>query len=163
MAAYTNDRSLLREVAIHARDAYSAAGPAHRREGMAALAHAAWQRGDTQETQRWLTDDFTLLQTPLWALDLDNLVLGARVAVAAGDAGLRARVLHAAELLTGEEPGAPLFNAVAQHASHSRTRRRRARRGGQIAERVVAAAAARRRRRGCRHGTGPHQPHCGKP
>jgi DNA-binding CsgD family transcriptional regulator/ribosomal protein S28E/S33 len=116
VAAHTNDRSLLREVAIHARDAYVAAGPAHRREGMAALAHAAWQRGDTQEAQRLLTDDFTLLQTPLWAVDLDHLVLAARVAAAAGDAGLRARVLHAAELLTGEEPGAPLFNAVAQHA-----------------------------------------------
>jgi DNA-binding CsgD family transcriptional regulator/ribosomal protein S28E/S33 len=116
VAAHTNDRSLLREVAIHARDAYAAAGPAHRREGMAALAHAAWRRGDTQEAQRWLTDDFTLLQTPLWAVDLDHLVLAARVAAATGDAGLRARVLHAAELLTGEEPGAPLFNAVAQHA-----------------------------------------------
>ena len=117
VAAHTNDRALLREVAIHARDAYAAAGPAHRREGMAALAHAAWQRGDTQEAQRWLTDDFTLVQTPLWAVDLDHLVLAARVAAAAGDAGLRARVLHAAELLTGEEPpGAPLFNAVAQHA-----------------------------------------------
>jgi DNA-binding CsgD family transcriptional regulator/ribosomal protein S28E/S33 len=116
VAAHTNDRSLLREVAIHARDAYAAAGPAHRREGMAALADAAWRRGDTQEAQRWLTDDFTLLQTPLWAVDLDHLVLAARVAAATGDAGLRARVLHAAELLTGEEPGAPLFNAVAQHA-----------------------------------------------
>lgn len=116
VAAHTNDRSLLREVAIHARDAYAAAGPAHRREGMAALAHAAWQRGDTQEAQRWLTDDFTLLQAPLWAVDLDHLVLAARVAAAAGDAGLRARVLNAAELLTGEGPGAPLFNAVAQHA-----------------------------------------------
>ncbi len=50
-------------------------------------------------------------------MDLDHLVLAARVAAATGDAGLRARVLHAAELLTGEEPpGAPLFNAVAQHA-----------------------------------------------
>jgi DNA-binding CsgD family transcriptional regulator len=43
-------------------------------------------------------------------------VLAARVAAAAGDAGLRARVLHAAEMLIGEEPGASLFNAVAQHA-----------------------------------------------
>jgi DNA-binding CsgD family transcriptional regulator len=116
VAAHTNDRSLLREVAIHARDAYSGGGPAHRREGMATLAHAAWQRGDIQEAQRWLTDDFTLLQTPLWAVDLDHIVLAARVAAATGDAGLRARVLHAAEVLIGEEPGAPLFNAVAQHA-----------------------------------------------
>jgi hypothetical protein len=34
-----------------------------RREGLAAPAHAAWQRGDSQEALRWLTDDFTLLQT----------------------------------------------------------------------------------------------------
>ncbi|MGO9380752.1 MAG: helix-turn-helix transcriptional regulator [Mycobacterium sp.] len=116
VAVHTDDRSLSREVAIHARDAYTAGGPAHRREGMAALAHAAWQRGDTQEAQRWLTDDFTLLQTPVWAVDLDHVVLAARVAADAGDAGLRARVLHAAQLLTREQPGAPLFNAVAQHA-----------------------------------------------
>ena len=116
VAAHTNDRSLLRDVVVHARDAYAAGGPAHRREAMAALAHAAWQRGDVVEAQRWLTDNFTLLQTPLWAVDLDHIVLAARVAAAAGDAGLRAQVLHAAKLLTREEPGVPLFNAVAQHA-----------------------------------------------
>ena len=116
IAAHTNDRSLLRETAIHARDAYTAGGPGHRREAMSALAHIAWQRGDIQEAQRWLTDDFTLVQTPLWATCLDNVVLAARVAAAAGDAGLSAQVLHAAKILTREEPGAPLFNAVAQHA-----------------------------------------------
>ena len=116
VAAHTNDRSLLREVLTHAREAHAAGGPAHRREAMAALAHAAWQRGDVQEAQQWLNDDFTLMQTPLWAVDLDHIVMAARVAAAAGDAGLRARVLHATELLTGEEPGAPIFNAVAQHA-----------------------------------------------
>jgi DNA-binding CsgD family transcriptional regulator/ribosomal protein S28E/S33 len=116
VAAHTNDRLLMREVVVHAREAHAAGGPAHRREAMAALAHAAWQRGDVGEAQRWLNDDFTLLQTPLWAVDLDHIVLAARVAAAAGDAGLRARVLHAAELLTQEEPGAPLFNAVAEHA-----------------------------------------------
>ncbi|BBZ39455.1 helix-turn-helix transcriptional regulator [Mycobacterium conspicuum] len=114
--AHTNDRALLREVAINARDAHSAGGPGHRREAMAALAHLAWQRGDIAEAQRWLTDDFTLMQTPLWAVDLDHIVLAARVAAAAGDAGLRAQVLHAVKVLTREEPGAPLFNAVAQHA-----------------------------------------------
>ena len=116
VAVHTNDRSLLRDVVVHARDAYAAGGPAHRREAMAALAHAAWQRGDVVEAQRWLTDNFTLVQTPLWAVDLDHIVLAARVAAAAGDAGLRAQVLHAAKLLTREEPGVPLFNAVAQHA-----------------------------------------------
>ena len=110
VGAHTNDRSLLREVVVHAREAYAAGGPAHRREAMAALAHAAWQRGDAAEAQQWLSDDFALMQTPMWAVDLDHIVLAARVASAAGDAGLRARVLHAAELLTREEPGAPVFN-----------------------------------------------------
>ncbi|OBH01174.1 hypothetical protein A5696_14685 [Mycobacterium sp. E2699] len=116
VAVHTDDRPLLREVAIHARDAYAAGGPAHRREGVAALAHAAWQRGHTQEAQRWLTDDFALLQAPVWAVDLDHVVLAARVAAAAGDPGLRGQVLRAAELLAREGPGATLFNAVAQHA-----------------------------------------------
>ena len=116
VAAHTNDRSLMREVVVHAREAHATGGPAHRREAMAALAHAAWQRADVAEAQRWLNDDFTLLQTPLWAVDLDHIVLAARVAAASGDAGLRARVLHAAAQPTQEEPGAPLFNAVADHA-----------------------------------------------
>jgi DNA-binding CsgD family transcriptional regulator len=116
VAAHTNDRLLLREVAIHARDASTSGGPAVRREGLAALAHAAWQRGDAEEALRWLSDDFELLQTPVWAVDLDHIVLTARVAAATGDAGLRARTLQAAELLAREEPGMPLFGAVAQHA-----------------------------------------------
>ena len=116
VAVHTGDRSLMRDVAIEARDAYAAGGRAHRREGMAVLAHAAWQRGDTQEALRWLTDDFALLQTPVWAVDLDHIVLAARVAAAAGDAGLRAEALQAAGQLAREEPGMPLFTAVARHA-----------------------------------------------
>ncbi len=118
VAAHTNDRTLLREVAIHARDAYTAGGPAVRREGLAALAHAAWQRGDIEAAVRWLSDlndGAALLQTPVWAVDLDNVILTARVASAAGDAGLRTRALAAAELLGREKPGTPLFAAVAQH------------------------------------------------
>jgi hypothetical protein len=38
-----------------------------------------------------------------------------RVAAAAGDAGLRARVLESIEVLEREHPGVPLFAAVAQH------------------------------------------------
>ena len=56
-----------------------------------------------------------MLQTPVWAVDLDNVILTARVASAAGDAGLRTRALAAAELLGREKPGTPLFAAVAQH------------------------------------------------
>lgn len=116
VAVHSGDRALLREVAIEARDAYKAGGPAHRREGLAVLAHAAWQRGDPQAARRWLADDFALLQTPLWAVGLDHLVLTARVAAATDDAGLRAQVSAAAEMLGREQPGTPLFAAVAEYA-----------------------------------------------
>jgi DNA-binding CsgD family transcriptional regulator len=42
--------------------------------------------------------------------------LGARVASAAGDAGLRARVLQATDLLERERPAIPLFTGVARYA-----------------------------------------------
>jgi DNA-binding CsgD family transcriptional regulator len=47
---------------------------------------------------------------------LDQLTLTARVASAAGDAGLRARVLQSIEVLERERPGVALFAAVAQQA-----------------------------------------------
>jgi DNA-binding CsgD family transcriptional regulator len=46
---------------------------------------------------------------------LDELTLTARVASAAGDAGLRARLLDAVAVLEREQPGIPLFATVAQH------------------------------------------------
>jgi DNA-binding CsgD family transcriptional regulator len=64
---------------------------------------------------RWLSD-ITLFGSPLWPQVLDQLVLGARVASAAGDAGLRARVVQATEVLERERPAIPLFTGVAQHA-----------------------------------------------
>jgi DNA-binding CsgD family transcriptional regulator len=47
---------------------------------------------------------------------LVRLILGARVASAAGDAGLRARVLQASEVLERERPAVPLLAAVAGYA-----------------------------------------------
>jgi DNA-binding CsgD family transcriptional regulator len=44
------------------------------------------------------------------------VILAARVASAAGDAGLRIRVLQATDLLERERPAIPLFTAVARHA-----------------------------------------------
>jgi hypothetical protein len=64
---------------------------------------------------RWL-GDITLFGSPLWPQVLDQVVLGARVASAAGDAGLRARVLQATVLLEREHPAIPLFTGVARHA-----------------------------------------------
>jgi DNA-binding NarL/FixJ family response regulator len=64
---------------------------------------------------RWL-GDITLFGTPLTPQALDRVVLGARLASAAGDAGLRARVLQATEVLERERPPVPLFAAVAGYA-----------------------------------------------
>jgi DNA-binding CsgD family transcriptional regulator len=47
---------------------------------------------------------------------LDRLILSARVASAAGDAGLRARVLQATEMLESEQPAVPLLAGVAGYA-----------------------------------------------
>src|SRR5262249_51836415 len=46
----------------------------------------------------------------------DLVILGARVASAAGDAGLRAAVLLATEVLEREQPPVPLFIGVAAYA-----------------------------------------------
>ena len=64
---------------------------------------------------RWLGGT-TLFGSPLWPQVLDQVILGARVASAAGDAGLRARVLQATDLLERERPAIPLFTGVAGYA-----------------------------------------------
>jgi DNA-binding CsgD family transcriptional regulator len=116
VAVRTDDRNLLQQMVNDARDAYSTGssfvgwGAAH------VLALAAWQRGDVHDAMRWLGGDIPLFGSPLWAQVLDRVILGARVASAAGDAGLRARVLQATDLLERERPAIPLFTGVARHA-----------------------------------------------
>ena len=116
VAVRTDDRNLLQQMVNDARDAYSTGssfvgwGAAH------VLALAAWQRGDVHDAMRWLGGDIPLFGSPLWAQVLDRVILGARVASAAGDAGLRARVLQATDLLEREDPAIPLFAGVARHA-----------------------------------------------
>jgi DNA-binding CsgD family transcriptional regulator len=115
VAVHTGDRNLLQQTANDARDAYSAGSSVVGRGTAHVLALAAWQRGDIQDAMRWL-GGITLFESPLWAQVLDLVVLGARVASAAGDAGLRARVLQATDLLEREDPAIPLFTGVAGHA-----------------------------------------------
>jgi DNA-binding CsgD family transcriptional regulator len=115
VAARTDDRTLLQQMVNDARDAYSTGSSVVGREAAHVLALAAWQRGDVQDAMRWL-GGITLFGTPLWSQVLDRVILGARVASAAGDAGLRARVLQATELLERERPTIPLFTGVAGHA-----------------------------------------------
>ena len=115
VAARTDDRKLLQQMVNDARDAYPTGSSFVRRGAAHVLALAAWQRDDVHDAMRWL-GDITLFGSPLWPQVLDQVILGARVASAAGDAGLRARVLQAMDLLERERPAIPLFTGVAGYA-----------------------------------------------
>ena len=131
VAVHTDDRNVLQQMTNDAHDAYSTGSPAIRRGAAYVLALAAWQRDDVHEAMHWLGGDIALLGTPLQSYAFDRLILSARVASAAGDAGLRARVLQATEVLECEQPAVPLLAGVAGYA-----------RGilGRDAEALVAAA-----------------------
>ena len=115
LAARTDDRTLLQQMVNDARDAYSTGSSAVRRGAANVLALAAWQRDDVHDAMRWL-GDIALFEAPIWPQVLDRVILSARVATAAGDAGLRARVLQAIDLLERERPAIPLFTGVAGYA-----------------------------------------------
>jgi DNA-binding CsgD family transcriptional regulator len=115
VAARTDDRTLLQQMVNDARDAYCTGSTVVHRGAGHVLALAAWQRGDVHDAMRWL-GGITLFGTPIWSQVLDRVILGARVASAAGDAGLRARVLQATDLLECERPAIPLFTGVARYA-----------------------------------------------
>ena len=115
VAVRTDDRTLLQQMVNDARNAYSTGSSVVDREAAHVLALAAWQRDDVQDAMRWLGGT-TLFGTPLWSQVLDQVILGARVASDAGDAGLRARVLQATEVLERERPAIPLFTGVASYA-----------------------------------------------
>jgi DNA-binding CsgD family transcriptional regulator len=115
VAGRTDDRILLRQMVNDARGAYPNGSTLVRRGAAHVLAQAAWHRGDVHDAMRWL-GDITLFESPLWTQVLDQVILGARVASAAGDAGLRARVLQATDLLEREDPAIPLFTGAARYA-----------------------------------------------
>jgi DNA-binding CsgD family transcriptional regulator len=116
VAARTDDRTLLQQMVNDAHDAYSTGSAVVRRGAANVLALAAWQRDDVQDAMRWLGGDIALFETPIWPQVLDRVIFNARVASAAGDAGLRARVLQATDVLERERPAIPLFTGVAGHA-----------------------------------------------
>ena len=147
VAARTDDRTLLQQMVNDARDAYSTGSSVVRRGAAHVLALAAWQRDDVHDAMRWL-GDITLFESPLWPQVLDQVILGARVASAAGDAGLRARVLQATDLLERERPAIPLFTGVAGYARGILERDAQALLAAADVLHVVVAAAS--VRRGCR-------------
>jgi hypothetical protein len=116
VAVHTDDRNLLQQTEIDARNAYPTGASMVRRAAAHTLALAAWHRDEVHDAMRWLGGDITLLATPLTPEVLELVILGARVASAAGDAGLRARVLQASEVLERERPAVPLFSGVAGYA-----------------------------------------------
>jgi DNA-binding CsgD family transcriptional regulator len=116
VAVRSDDRNLLQQMEIDARGTYPTGSSFVRRMATHVLARAAWQRDDVHDAMRWLGGDITLLGTPLTPEVLDLVIFGARVASAAGDAGLRARVLQATEALERERPPVPLFAGVAGYA-----------------------------------------------
>jgi DNA-binding CsgD family transcriptional regulator len=115
VAVRTDDRNLLQQTVNDAREACCSDSSLLGRTAAHVLALAAWQRDDVHDAMRWLSD-VTLIGPPFGPLGLDRVVLGARVASAGADAGLRARVLQAAEVLERELPPVPLLAGVAQYA-----------------------------------------------
>ena len=116
VALRTDDRNLLQQTVAYAHHAYSNGSAMVRRTAAHVLAMAAWHRNDLDDAARWFGDDVGLLGTPLTPQALDQVILSARVAAAAGDAGSHACVLRAIDRLQRDEPAVPLFTAVAVYA-----------------------------------------------
>ncbi|MFG1930754.1 ATP-binding protein [Mycobacterium sp. NPDC048908] len=116
VAARTGDRKLLQDLVSEALDLYHSPSPLLSCGAAYVVALAAWYRDDVLDAVRWLGRQNTRVITPLWPNVFDQLTLMSRVASAAGEAGLRARVLQGIEVLERERPGAALFAAVAQQA-----------------------------------------------
>ncbi|WP_370070065.1 AAA family ATPase [Mycobacterium sp. MAA66] len=117
VAAHTGDPHLWRETYELALAAGSTGSQAAYAGTAYVLAKAAYHQGSIHEAVRWLGDGAAPFTTPLWLwLAPDQLILGAQVASAAGDAGLRSRVLESLERLERERSGPPLLLGAAGHA-----------------------------------------------
>jgi DNA-binding CsgD family transcriptional regulator len=115
VAAHTGDRELLQETLVAARAANPTGITLVNRGAAYVLALASWQGGDIHEAVRWLSCDTEQVFNPLWPNAFDQLILSARVALVAGDAGLRARVLRSVELLERDSSDVPLFSGVVRY------------------------------------------------
>ncbi len=116
VAVAVDDRKLLQQAITHVYDAYENGSATVRRTAAYVLALAAWYRGDLHEAVRWSSGDVHLFGTPVMPHALDRVILAARVAAAAGDAGGRAGVLRVVDKLQREVPAVPLFTAIAVYA-----------------------------------------------
>jgi len=113
VAVRTDDRNLLQQMVNEARHAYSTSSSMVRQAAAHVLAMAAWHRDDLHQAMRWLGGDVTLFGAPVFPQVFDQVILSARIVSAAGDAGLRVRVLQVTDVLDREQPAIPLFAGVA--------------------------------------------------
>jgi DNA-binding CsgD family transcriptional regulator len=112
VAVHTGDQELLQQTVVEARAANPAGITLVNRGAAYVLALSAWHCGDMPEAARWLSGDGPPVVNALWPNAFDKLTRTARVAAAAGDAGLRARILRSIELLERDSHAVPLFAAV---------------------------------------------------
>ncbi|AGB23875.1 transcriptional regulator, luxR family [Mycobacterium sp. JS623] len=116
VATRTGDRKLLQDLVSEALRLYHSTSPLLSCGAAYVVALAAWYRDDVHDAVRWLGSQNARVITPLWPNVFDQVILMSRVASAAGDAGLRGRVLQSIEVLEREPSGVDLFAAVAQQA-----------------------------------------------
>jgi DNA-binding CsgD family transcriptional regulator len=116
VAVRTGDRKLLQDLVSEALELCSSTSPLLSCGAAYVIALAAWHRGDVHDAVRWLGGQSARVITPLWPNVYDQLIFMSRVTIAAGDAGLRARVMQGIEVLERERPGVALFAAVARQA-----------------------------------------------
>lgn len=115
LAGRTDDRNLARMTGI-AADYLMDRGPARRRVACGAMALIAWYHGDAARAANTLEQGGGLLGTPLLAMDLDRIVLAARIVAGADERPLHELVASAIDVLDHESEGTPLFAAVGLHA-----------------------------------------------
>ncbi|WP_068186997.1 LuxR family transcriptional regulator [Mycobacterium sp. UM_CSW] len=115
VAARTGDRNLLQAAMGAARAANPGGTTLVNRGAAYILALGAWQCGDLYQAVRWLSPDTGQVFNPLWPNHFEQLVLATRVAAAASDAGMRARVLRSVELLERESAEVALFAAMKRY------------------------------------------------
>ncbi len=115
VAVHIGDQELLHNAVIQARSADPSGTTLVNRGAAYVLALAACQRDDVHDAVRWLSCDTGHVLNALWPNCFGQLIFTARVAVAAGDAGLRARVLRSVDLLERDSDAVPLFSAVIRY------------------------------------------------
>ncbi|MET0699336.1 MAG: AAA family ATPase [Mycobacterium sp.] len=112
VAVHVGDRKLLHDTIGWARAANPDGASLVNRGAAYVLALAAWDRGEVHDAVRWLSRNGEQVLNPLLPNAFEQLILTAQVAVVAGDAGLRARVLRSVEMFEHNGDDLQLLSAA---------------------------------------------------